>query len=88
MITAKDVSKLLDEYDPKIDEVIERIVVPKFLEQHTRSIKIDAESLNLEFNNYVYIISQFKKRGFRVEVLANLPCGVSWYEISLPPADE
>lgn len=83
---------MLNEVDPKVDEVLEDYVVPHFLQQQTRSIKINAETLRDKFNNEygnLRITAEFQKRGFVVNYKCeDRPCGSCWFIISLPPDDE
>lgn len=89
MITAKDVSKMLNEYDSRIDLVLEQYIIPLFLSRHTRKITTTHDKLTKELgSNYTVnrIISELEKRGFIVRYECDdRPCGSCWFEISLPP---
>lgn len=95
MITAKDVSELLNKEDPHFDDFIEKIVIPRFISKGNRDITIDESKIHEFFrdkgfvNSFGYIRQQFTIRGFSVTHESDeRPCGSSWLRIIIPPQGE
>lgn len=91
MITASDVSKIIDENEPRVDAFIEEVLVPKFVDQG-RSVKIStriaADYFNHEMSNKRFM-DQMTKRGFHIkEDCDDRPAGSCWFEIQVPPQGE
>lgn len=91
MITARDVSKIIEEHDPRVDSFIEEVLVPKFVDTG-RNIQISTRTALDYFNNEISnkrFQDQIRKRGFFIkEDCDDRPCGDCWFEIQVPPQGE
>lgn len=91
MITAGDIRKKLNQVDPRFDEIIERVLVPRFLSKNTPIITETVDSIKAEFSvdDILVVQRQLKLRGFSTKVFSpDRPCAEVFIEIRIPPGDE
>lgn len=91
MITASEIAREINRFDPKIDVLIANYLKPIFIAKNTHNITISLQELNQNYGAYgadivspAKFINEMSRRGFCVSYKDDL----SVFTISIPPQEE